>query len=324
MPVLLLDVGESIDDEDIAGETVTYTLVAEMRTRFDDIEGLDQHRDLANAAGLAGALARIEEGGGLRCSTLISQEVKVDVETIDMDDGTSRAEYSYVRVDCDWYVQSVTAAVPADATPPTLDADLADIWGITIDGDIMYLAESTPETVAESDIHSYDLTTNMRRTQEITAGISQTQHHRGLDNDGTHIYLVDDDGTRGSWVLNKIGIATNSVDAIADLGAGAYSGCAIHGDNDEFVLVARREGSTTRYRIFNTSDLSESSTELPFNEVFGEVSGIISLGGYVFHVAGSTAIATDASGRRGDLDIDLNSFRVQWHDLARRLSLIHI
>ena len=103
LPAILLLASNNIDDEDIAGDTVTYTLKVEMRTRFDDTEGLDYHRDHANAAGLAGALDAIEEAG-LECSTVITQGSEMDTVTVDMDDGTSRAEYAYVRVECDWYI----------------------------------------------------------------------------------------------------------------------------------------------------------------------------------------------------------------------------
>ena len=103
MPAILLLASDSIDDEDIAGDTVTYDLTAEMRTRFDDTAGLDYHRDHRNSDGLAGALSGIEEAG-LACSTLIPQEVTGGVMTIEMEDGTARAEYSYVRVECEWYV----------------------------------------------------------------------------------------------------------------------------------------------------------------------------------------------------------------------------
>ena len=103
MPAILLTVSNSIDDEDIAGDTAKYDLTAEMRTRFDDTAGIDFHRDHANATGLAGALDAIEEAG-LECSTLITQGSEMDTMTVDLDDGTSRVEYSYVRVECDWYI----------------------------------------------------------------------------------------------------------------------------------------------------------------------------------------------------------------------------
>ena len=73
-----------------------------------------------------------------------------------------------------------TMAVPLlspAAIPPALPDNLRDTWGIAVDNanNLLYLSEGTPATIDESDIHSYDLSDNTRRAQEITAGISVTQ-----------------------------------------------------------------------------------------------------------------------------------------------------
>ena len=310
LPAIVIAVQEG-EDEDIAGETMNYELDVEVHFGLNAGAELDKHRE-----GVAGGLYDALENLDTNFCTIIPQSVSAGKREVDLGE-EAVGVYLYVSVACEMWVDVGEEVLPADAVPPVLPADLSDIWGITIMSDILYLTEGTPTTIAESDIHSYDLTDNTRRSVEISAGIHLTQHHRGLDNDGAHLYLVDDDGTRGTWVLNKVEIATNTLLATADLGAGAHTGCAVSGANGEFVSVAVDRGSTTDFKVFNTADLSVAA-DAAFSETFGEVAGTIWIAGYAYDVVGATAICTDDNGRRGDLDIDLGGFRIQWHDLARR------
>ena len=91
----------------------------------------------------------------------------------------------------------------------------------------------------------------------------------------------------------------------------------MYGDNSEFVTVPVGGGSTTSFRGFNTADLSRAPDE-DFGETYGAVAGTITIGDFGFDVVGSTAICTGDVARRPDLDINLEGFRIQWHDLARR------
>ena len=104
VPVILMLVSEASDDVDILGDTVMYGLEFELRNRPTDTHGVDVHRDFSNAGGLAGALARIERAGDLVCSTVIPQGVEVGVEREDTFDGKANVLWSWVRVECDWYI----------------------------------------------------------------------------------------------------------------------------------------------------------------------------------------------------------------------------
>ena len=311
LQVLTTDMRPSV----IGGAIVEYDTEIKMITVEDDVDGIAKHRDLAASGSLARVCFDLNEE--MECGTFMYGGVTVEAVEQMHDSGQT---LSWIEVVCDGmlYVAQGEEPVIPDANPPVLGADLSDVWGITIAGDILFLNEGTPTTIAESDVHSFDLTTNERRTEEISAGISQVQYHRGMDNDdGTHLFLVDDDGSRGTWHLNKIELATNTLLATRDLGAGAHTGCAVYGDSNEFVVVAVDRGSTTDFKSFNTSDLSDAAGQ-NFTETFGEVAGTIIIGEYAYDVVGSTAISTDDDGRRRDLDINLDGFRIQWHDLARR------
>ena len=225
--------------------------------------------------------------------------------------------------------------LPADAIPPTLDTSLNDVWGISVDGDILYLTEGSPSTVEESEIHSYDLTDNTRRTSEISAGITQAQHHRGLTVVDGYAMLVDDDGTRGSWVLNIINATSNTLVATRDLGVGDFTGCCFIFTGLQTIAVAKDNGTTTSFDEFNFdfSTFAASDTANLDRAIDGEVAGMTALGAtvpYVYMIVGSTAICVEAKPSIGSIsfvelservprfDIDLGRFRVQWHDCTRR------
>ena len=216
--------------------------------------------------------------------------------------------------------QTLLPVVNNPAYPPRLPADWHDIWGIEIisGSDVLYLAESSPRTIAEAEIHSIDLTTNDRRISELSAGISQQTHHRSITSDDRYLYTINlEIPSRFQPRLSKLDPANNTRLASVVTTASADA-IRIFGPNKEFIAANVDEGATTRWEAYNTSDLSRNEAE-DFTEEAGPVSGSCAAGDYFYDIVGCWAMCFDSEHeRQRGLDIALGGNRTHWRDATIR------
>ena len=221
--------------------------------------------------------------------------------------------------------QAVVAVADNALFPPALGATMHDVWGIAVDEENkrLYLTQGNADTLAAAAIHVYDLTTN-QETTSLTAGAVAGQFRRGLEYANGHLFLIDDQTTRGTWTLLKIDVSTDTIVASADLGSGEFTGVSAYGDNKEWITVSAREGAGTNYRVYAASDLTRHQDEEDTTIQPGYVAGMIDIGDYYYDIVGSTAFAYGPDGRMEEFDIFLGGFRVQWRGATRWGSIMWV
>lgn len=205
------------------------------------------------------------------------------------------------------------------AYPPEL-SDMDDIWGIATDeeNDVLFLTQGHASTQAEAYVHRINLTDNSA-LPDLTAGAAAGAYRRGLDFADGHLFVVDDQTTRGTWTLVKIDVGADTVVATAGLGGGEFTGVSIYGDNNEYVTVAEIKGAGTFWRVYSTADLSRLTDQEDADTVTaGYAAGVVDIGRYYYDTIGQVAMANDGSGRRADLDVVLPGVRTQWRGATRR------
>ena len=235
--------------------------------------------------------------------------------------------------------QPVVNIVNNPAYPPTLPQKWSDAYDITIIGDIMYLVEGDPSAVQEAEIHSVDLTTNEERTSQISAGIHTNNYHRGLTDDESSLFVLNDGGPtqRARWTLNKIDPSANNLLGTEDLGYGHFTGnTTIQGSpvQGRLVYVAEVMSGNTHLRAHRINDLGRN-TFSEYDEKAGEFAGVVAIydnnstfGWFVYGIVGCTALCEHVDYdtttfrtevvRRPDLDIFLGGNQVQWRGCTIR------
>ena len=287
------------------------------------------HRDPTNEQGLLRAILELEYQG--------SRMNFEDLDPIGFEDIPAKLKGSVEQV---WsmHIEGFrTYGIPRSATyrtpqpddpryPPTLPADMHDAWGIAADNanNILYLSQGSSLTEEESKIHTYDLLTNDRRSQEIAAGAAIGQYRRGMEYADGFLYVVADSTTRGTWNLQKIDVSTDTLVATADLGSGEFTGVSAYGDNLEWISVGERVGAGTHYRVYAASDLARHQSEEDDSLATGYSAGMVDLANYWYDIIGSTAIAYNDNGRSPFVDIYLGDFRTQWRGATVRKNYLWV
>lgn len=215
--------------------------------------------------------------------------------------------------------QTLLPVVNNPAYPPALPAEWHDVWGIEVIGDILYVAESFPRTAEEAEIHSIDLTTNMRRNSEISAGITADSGHRSMTSNGQHLYILDISTQGYTTEINKVVIAENAVEdqsarLISPVEALRYQRLP---NGDERVFAGQPRSGRTQWLAFD-EDLNRFAAEDFFEET-GPVSGSVPAGDYFYDIVGCWAMCFDSEHeRQRGLDLPLGGNRVHWRDCTIR------